>query len=225
MDPVNSSLFKLHSTARNNLIYYLKNIGYDCSTVEYFSLEEIDFMINHKQLNFKVHNDNSNESCYVHYYENLYSTDGGTSLKIGGNSSLKSSNLLDIVRDVYETKNLIEKKDTLVIITTDYSEEGIVRELKHLWEEERIYVVILKIDTLQINILKHNFVPSHIRLTKEEKTSLYEKYNIDTDGQLPEISRYDPVAKIILLRPGEVCKIIRYDKISYTNDFYRICVS
>jgi DNA-directed RNA polymerase subunit H (RpoH/RPB5) len=225
MDPINNSLFKLHCTARNNLIYYLKNIDYDCSTIEHFSLEEIDLMINHKQLNFKVENKKTNELCYVHYYDNLYSTDGGTSLKMGGNSNLKASSLLDIVRDVYETKSIIEKKDTLVIVTTDYSEEGIVRELKHLWEEERIFVVILKIDTLQINILKHNFVPKHIRLSQKEKEELYVKYNIDNDSQLPEISRYDPVAKIILLRPSEVCKIIRFDKISYTNDFYRICVS
>ncbi len=224
MDPINNSLFKLHSTARNNLIYYLKDINYDCSTVEYFSLEEIDFMINHKQLNFKVSNKDTNEVCYVHYYDNLYSTDGGTSLKIGGNSSLKSGNLLDIVRDVYEIKNLIEKKDTLVIITTDYSDEGVVRELKHLWEEERIFVVVLKIETLQINILKHNLVPPHIRLSAKEKEELYAKFNIDNNEQLPEISRYDPVAKIILLRPGEVCKIIRHDKISYTNNLYRICV-
>lgn len=225
MDPINSSLFKLHSNARNNLIYYLKNIGYDCSSIENFSLEEIDLMINHKQLNFKVDNKKTNETCYVHYYDNLYSTFGGTSLKMGGNSNLKSSTLLDIVRDVYEVKGIIEKKDTLVIITIDYSEDAIIRDLKHLWEEENIFVVILKIDTLQINILKHNYVPKHIRLSKDEKEKLYEKYNIDNDEQLPEISRYDPVAKIILLRPGEVCKIIRYDKISFTNDFYRICVS
>jgi DNA-directed RNA polymerase subunit H (RpoH/RPB5) len=225
MDPINSSLFKLHSTARNNLIYYLKNIDYDCSSVENFSLEEIDLMINHKQLNFRVENKKTNEACYVHYYNNLYYTSGCTSLKMGGNSNLKSSTLLDIVRDVYELKGLLEKKDTLLIVTTDYSEEGIVRELKYLWEEERIFVVILKIETLQINILKHNYVPKHIRLSKEEKDELYIKYNIDNNEQLPEISRYDPVAKIILLRPGEVCKIIRYDKISFTNDFYRICVS
>jgi len=50
------------------------------------------------------------------------------------------------------------------------------------------------------------------------------KYNIENDKQLPQISRFDPVAKAILLRPGEVCKIIRYDKISLQNDYYRICV-
>ena len=32
------------------------------------------------------------------------------------------------------------------------------------------------------------------------------------------------VAKVLLLRPGEVCKIQRYDKISFENLYYRVCV-
>jgi DNA-directed RNA polymerase subunit H (RpoH/RPB5) len=28
----------------------------------------------------------------------------------------------------------------------------------------------------------------------------------------------------LLLRPGEVCKIQRYDKISFENLYYRVCV-
>ena len=48
--------------------------------------------------------------------------------------------------------------------------------------------------------------------------------NINDDSQLPEISILDPLAKVNLLKPGEVCKITRYDKISFTNYYYRICV-
>ena len=60
--------------------------------------------------------------------------------------------------------------------------------------------------------------------TDKEKAELYEKINIHSDSQLPEISRFDPVAKIIFLRPDNVCKITRYDKISYINEYFRICV-
>ena len=35
---------------------------------------------------------------------------------------------------------------------------------------------------------------------------------------------FDPVAKAILMKPGEVCKITRNDKISLENVMYRICV-
>ena len=58
-----------------------------------------------------------------------------------------------------------------------------------------------------------------------QKDELFKQYNLSNDSQLPEISRFDPVSKVIFLRPGEVCEIIRYDKISLTNKYYRVCVS
>jgi len=87
-----------------------------------------------------------------------------------------------------------------------------------------LYINVFKINELQYNLLEHSFVPKHVKLSFLEKKELYLKYNIENDKQLPQISRFDPVAKAILLRPGEVCKIIRYDKISLQNDYYRICV-
>jgi DNA-directed RNA polymerase subunit H (RpoH/RPB5) len=94
-----------------------------------------------------------------------------------------------------------------------------------IWENQKKFVVILTLANLQINLLTHTFVPTHIKLTPTEKNELYKKYNIQNDAQIPEISRFDPVAKSILLRPGEVCKILRYDKISLQNEYYRICIS
>ena len=58
----------------------------------------------------------------------------------------------------------------------------------------------------------------------EEKEEFYKKFNVN-ETQIPEISRFDPVARALCLRPKQICKITRYDKISYKNDYYRICVS
>ena len=80
------------------------------------------------------------------------------------------------------------------------------------------------INSLMINILEHSFVPEHVKLNNEEKQLIYEKYNITHDNQVPEISIFDPVAKVMLMRPGELCEITRFDKISLQNKFYRICV-
>jgi DNA-directed RNA polymerase subunit H (RpoH/RPB5) len=112
-------------------------------------------------------------------------------------------------------------QDTLIIITKDYA--STIHELlssKHTM----FYINIFKLRELQYNILEHAWVPKHIKLKESEKEELFHKYNISKDNQLPQISRFDPAAKAILLRPGEVCKIIRHDKISLTNEFYRICV-
>jgi DNA-directed RNA polymerase subunit H (RpoH/RPB5) len=51
-----------------------------------------------------------------------------------------------------------------------------------------------------------------------------QKYNLKNLSQLPEISRFDPVALLINLRPGQVCKIERPSITSIKTDYYRVCV-
>ena len=123
--------------------------------------------------------------------------------------------------DIIIHKNELSENDILLIITRDYA--STINELLRT-KYSNYYINIYKIQELQYNILEHSYVPQHIKLNEIEKNELYLKYNIENDKQMPQISRFDPVAKAILLRPGEVCKIIRHDKISLQNDFYRICV-
>lgn len=213
MDSNNSYIKQLY-TARNNIIYYLKDSGYDCSQYENFCIEEINIMKNTNELSFMVEN-TLNEKCYIKYVID-------ESFK---HTILKKSNFPKIVDDLFKSDPpILEKKDTLLIITTDYSEEGIHTMIKNFWENEKYYIVVFNLGHLQINILQHSFVSKHIRLNVEEKMEFYKKFNVK-DSQIPEISMFDAVARAICLRPGEVCKIIRYDKISFKNEFYRICVS
>jgi len=178
------------------------------------SIEEVEVMKNHNQLDFKVTKD-AGDSCYV-----MYKLD--SSLK---QNMIKKNNIETFINDIFEDSIPIEKNDTLVIITTEYAQDSIHKIIKNIWENEQKYVVILTLANLQYNILKHTFVPKHIKLNDEEKAEFYARFNIQNDSQIPQISRFDAVAKIIFLRPGDVCKIIRYDKISYTNEYYRLCVS
>jgi DNA-directed RNA polymerase subunit H (RpoH/RPB5) len=41
---------------------------------------------------------------------------------------------------------------------------------------------------------------------------------------LPEISRFDPLALAIALRPGQVAKFIRNSATALHQDYFRICV-
>ncbi len=50
------------------------------------------------------------------------------------------------------------------------------------------------------------------------------RYNITDKSQFPQISRFDPVAKAICLRPGQVCKIIRPSKTAIETTYYRFCI-
>ena len=122
---------------------------------------------------------------------------------------------------IHKNGQNVTENDILLIITKDYA--STINELLRT-KYSNYYINIYKIQELQYNILEHSYVPQHIKLNEIEKKELYLKYNIENDKQMPQISRFDPVAKAILLRPGEVCKIIRHDKISLQNDYYRICV-
>ena len=42
--------------------------------------------------------------------------------------------------------------------------------------------------------------------------------------QLPEISRFDPQALALCIRPGDVCKFIRNSSTALEYNYYRICV-
>ena len=49
-------------------------------------------------------------------------------------------------------------------------------------------------------------------------------YNIMKDEEFPYLQRFEPVAKAIGIRPGEVCEILRPSKTAVVAPYYRICV-
>ena len=99
-----------------------------------------------------------------------------------------------------------------------------INELKHIWESEGIFIVIESIKRLQFNILKHVIVPEHRVMSDNEVKDMMLKYNISNKNQLPDISRFDPVARVIGLRPGQVCHIIRPSKTAIEANYYRACI-
>ena len=66
-------------------------------------------------------------------------------------------------------------------------------------------------------------VPPHEILPHEEKEKIAKQYNILKDSQWPEISRFDPVAIAIGLRPGEVVEITRNSPTALKTKYYRLC--
>jgi DNA-directed RNA polymerase subunit H (RpoH/RPB5) len=77
---------------------------------------------------------------------------------------------------------------------------------------------------LQFNILEHSLVPKVSILTDNEVDAVKKQYTIDEMKQLPEISRFDPQALAICLRPGQVCKFIRNSPTALEAPYYRFCV-
>ena len=97
--------------------------------------------------------------------------------------------------------------------------------ISSLYNNENRFVIVYNLKRLQFNILEHSLVPKVTILTDEEVEEFKKKYNItSTFKTMPEISRFDPQAQAICLRPGQICKFIRNSPTSLETPYYRVCI-
>ena len=206
---VSSTFIEKVYKSRKTLMAYLKNENYDCDDYDEFSINEVSSMFSNNQLDLLLTN-TTNNKIYVKYHLE---------------KTLRPNVLYDIIEDLYNTENILTKEDTLVLIIKDEPNESLVKILKTIWDQEAIFIVVFSINHLLINILEHTYVPKHIKLSNSEQLILYDSFNIDNNSQMPEISRFDPVSRAIFMRPGQVCKIIRFSNASFKEEYYRLCCS
>jgi len=130
----------------------------------------------------------------------------------------------NIIEDLYVIDEVLTKRDTLMVIIDDEPNDTIIARLRYLFEHDNIFVIIHNINRLQSNILNHTLVPNMEILDSNEEVTFMKKYQVQSKTQLPEISRFDPQALVIGIRPGEICKIQRPSSTALTTDYYRVCV-
>ena len=209
MTTTNNRILKLYKS-RVTLIDQLENLDYDVNEYQNFSINEIDAMNNNTQLDMSINHKTNNTKIYVKYYP--------------GSKQINRPNLDLIVDDLYNVSNTLTKLDTLIIITEDEPNETIINKIKYLYDHDNIFVIIHNIKRLQFNLLKHTLVPECTILGDAEVEELKQKFNITRNNQLPEISRFDPQALAMCLRPGQICKFKRESSTALFYDYYRICV-
>jgi len=190
--------------------------------------------------NFKLtHKHIPSHALHVIYYN----------MPSGNQSSVKvNKSIVDKILNLYN-ENLINSDDSISIIINDpitdtvlkindsinvllhenYNgpSEQIKEEMSksnlHLFDNYFRNVTINYINTLQVNILDHYLIPTHIPIRDiTEINIILKKYNT-TSNQMPIISKNDIVAKTIRLNVGEMCKIIRHSKTAGVEEYYRIC--
>lgn len=212
-----SSLISSIYKSRKVLLELMKKQKYNISDYENFSINEVNAMFQNKQLDMLLEqnqdentpNTERKKKIYISYY--LAKT-------------LRHQNIQEMIDDLFNLEEILTKEDTLMIIVKEDMNETMSNLLKHIWEQDGILIVIQNIKRLQFNILNHTLVPSHRVLTKDEVDKIKLKYNIMSDEEFPDISRFDPVAQVIGIRPGQVCEIIRPSKTAINSYYYRICV-
>ena len=193
--------------ARNTLLGQFAEQGYNVEPLMGFSITEIGTMMKNEQLDFMVTHPDGRK-IYVKYY-NL--------------KTLRPANVYEFVEQMFKVEETLNKNDTLYIITNNDPNESLVKVMSLLWQQERIYVAINSLARLQYNALEHTLVPKHIVLSDKEAEDIKKQYYIRKNSQLPAISRFDPIAIVIGLRPGQICKIIRPNRVSITSVSYRFC--
>lgn len=77
-------------------------------------------------------------------------------------------------------------------------------------------------DDLKIN--NHCLVPKHSKISEEEKTKLFEKYNISVK-QLPKIFKTDSAIAELNPKIGDIIVIERNSPIVGKTYFYRVVVN
>ncbi|MFY7728012.1 MAG: DNA-directed RNA polymerase subunit RpoH/Rpb5 C-terminal domain-containing protein [Flavobacterium sp.] len=188
----------------------LGNQGYNVTDYSEFSINEIDTMFSNKQLDMLVTNENTDKKTYVKYYLDA--------------KQVRPQYLDEIIEDLFLADTVLTKEDTLVIIIDGEPNETIISKVNYLYDHDGIFVVIHNISRLQFNILEHSLVPPIKILTDGETSQLLGKYNLKDITQLPEISRFDPQALAISLRPGQVCAIERKSVTAMKYEYYRVCI-
>lgn len=209
MSSSNNRILKLFKS-RKTIIELLATQNYDVQDYEEFNINEIDAMYSKKQLDLKFTHFDNNKKVYVKYYLD--------------SKQIKPNTLDQIIEDLYEIENVLTKQDTLVIITDEEPNDTIINKIKFLFNKDGIFIVIHNIRRLQFNILKHELVPECKVLTSSELEQLKDTYNIKDLSQIPEISRFDPQALAMCIRPGEVCQLLRNSVTSVETKYYRVCV-
>lgn len=200
------SIFK----SRNTILELLDNQSFNTKEYEGFSINEIDAMVFYNQLDMLVSNDKNQTKAYIKYYLNA--------------KQIRPTVLDEIIEDLFVIENVLTKNDTLIIIIEDEPNDTILTKLRYLYDNEGYFVIIHNIKRLQFNILNHKLVPSGFILEENEIEDLKKKYNIKELKQLPEISRFDPQALALGIRPGQVCMFNRESVTAMFYDYYRLCV-
>ena len=205
-----SPVFNKLYTSRNVILDILKNFrDFNVDNYNNFSINELRAMYDANDLDMLVTNELNGKKIYIKYHID---------------TKIKQSSIYDYIEDLFEIDPILNDEDELIIVTKDNPNDNIKAFLNQMYKRGGKFINVINIDNYLFNILNHSLVPNHNILNQIEKKELYDKYYITNNKNLPEISRFDPVAVAIGLRPAEIVEITRPSPTAIKGLYYRICI-
>lgn len=202
------SIFK----SRQVLLEQLSRLQYKTEEYATFSVNEIDAMLANCQLDMLLEHEMSGQKVYVKYP------------RAASSRNIQQKVLDELVEDLYLMEEVLTKSDTLIIMIEDEPNDSLLAKLRTMWDRDGIFIVVHNMQRLQFNMLNHALVPKMRALDDDDAQAIMEKYNMRDKKQFPEISRFDPHALAVGLRPGQVAEIERPSPTAMTALYYRVCV-
>jgi 5'-deoxynucleotidase YfbR-like HD superfamily hydrolase len=130
-----SSLISSVYKSRSIILELMKMQGYDVSEYDGFSVNEVNTMKTNNQLDMMLEKLEEDEDTkrknkiYIRYYLA---------------KSLRPQNLQEMIDDLFNIEEVLKKTDTLFIVVKDEVNETLLNLLKHIWEQDKIFIVIQK---------------------------------------------------------------------------------
>ena len=194
--------------SRKIMLNLAERRGFNIDQYRDFNIPEISTLFGTCNLDMELTNPETDEKLYFKYH-----------LK----TKISKTHIQDYIEDIYNVEETLKPSDNLIIVGKDKPNDTLINVLDMTYKNDQYYVNIYNIHDYLFNILDHTLVPEHRIINESEKKEVEKFYNIVKDSHWPGISRFDPVATAIGIKPGQVAEITRSSPTSLTTKYYRFC--
>jgi DNA-directed RNA polymerase subunit H (RpoH/RPB5) len=205
--------------ARAVLLGQLAERGFDISDYASAGAEEVAAMYEHDQLSMTLRrpSDGVRARVVFHIYKALRPPNVAAYIE----STFTSEDSTD--GGFEEPTTELRAMDELVIVSKLDPNDSLVAALDRAWADDKMYVTIRSLASLQYNVMEHVLVPPTSIVPAAMQSVLMKRYQADKP-KMPTVSRHDPTSIALGLRPGQFCSIIRPSRTSIVGKYYRLCV-
>lgn len=202
--PLVSKIYK----SRKVILDLLARRGFAVDDYAGTSVSDVHTMYSNKQLDMLVVNPTTKRNLFVRYHLA---------------TRCLPKNVYELVDDLFDVEEVLKPDDELIIVTKERMNDTLRNLIKELYLNDGRFVNVYDLNNYLVNILDHELVAPHKVLDSKAAGKVAMRYNITNRSQFPEISRFDPAAQAIGLRPGQLCEIVRKSPTAVRSRYWRLC--